>query len=98
LEALGRPECNAAEAVVTRYSAGKVVFFGRSGTFTMEGYPPRILEHGERVTDAPLWGGGVVGPTTVTAEPGSYRIRATVLLVGNGDYVFSAPLDVTLVP
>ena len=83
---------------MTRYSAGKVVFFGRSGTFTMEGYPPRILEHGERVTDAPLWGGGVVGPTTVTADPGSYRIRATVLLVGNGDYVFSAPLDVTLVP
>lgn len=43
-------------------------------------------------------GGVLVGPTTVTAEPGSYRIRATVLLVGNGDYVFSAPLDVTLVP
>ena len=82
---------------MTRYSAGKVVYFGRSGPFTMEGYPPRILEHGERVTDAPLWRRRR-WPTTVTAEPGSDRIRTTVLLVGNGDYVFSAPLDVTLVP
>jgi len=81
-----------------RNSAGKVVFFGRGGTFAMVGYPPHILEQGERVTDAPLWGGVVVGPSTVTAEPGSYRVRAAVLLVGNGDYVFSAPLDVTLVP
>ncbi len=81
-----------------RNSAGKVVFFGRSGTFAMVGYPPRILEHGERVVDPPLWGSVVTGPSTVTAEPGSYRVRAAVMLVGKGDYVFSAPLDVTLVP
>ena len=81
-----------------RNAAGKVVFFGRSGTFAMIGYPPRILEHGEQVTDAPLWAGVVVGPSVVIAEPGTYRIRAAVMLVGKGDYAFSAPPDVTLVP
>ena len=81
-----------------RNAAGKVVFFGRSGTFAMVAYPPRILEPGERVADTPLWGGVVVGPSNITAEPGRYRIRAAVLVGGRRDYVFSAPLDITLVP
>ena len=79
-----------------RNAGGKVVFFGRSGTFLAVLPPPRILERGERVTDAPIWGGVVVGPANVTPEPGKYRVRAAVTVLGKGDYVFSAPLDVTL--
>ena len=82
-----------------RDAAGKVVFFGRSGIFTMVAYPPRTLEPGERVNDVPFWGGVVIGPAQSVAAPGTYRLRAAVHPRGkNAHYVFSAPLDVRIAP
>jgi len=82
-----------------RNAAGRVVFFGRSGTFVMSASGTRFLEPGERVTDKPVWSGQGVGPAAdVTADPGTYRLRAAVAVGNKADYALSDPLDVTIVP
>jgi hypothetical protein len=89
---------NMASFLEVRNAAGNVVFFGRSGTFVMVLYPPRILEPGETVSDRPLWAGVVAGPASAVAEPGTYRVRAAVRVLSPRDYAFSSPLEVTIVP
>ena len=89
---------NLAAFLEIRNAAGKVVFFGRSGAFAMVGYPPRVLEPGELVSDRPFWAGVVVGPASSVAEPGTYRVRAAVRVLAARDYAFSSPLEVTIVP
>ena len=79
-----------------RNSSGTVVFFGRSGTFTLSA-GMTTLDVGERVSDAPVWTGELMGPATVTPQPGIYRIRAAVPIGSKGNYVLSDPLDVTLI-
>jgi hypothetical protein len=81
-----------------RDAANRVVFFGRSGTFTMELPPPRVLEPGERVTDRPFWAVVVVGTSTSQAPPGVYRVRAAVSVLGGKKvhYFFSEPMEVTV--
>jgi hypothetical protein len=79
-----------------RNSSGTVVFFGRSGTFTLPA-GSTFLDVGERVSDTPMWSGELMGPTTVTPQPGAYRIRAAVPVGSKGKYVLSDALDVTLI-
>ena len=79
-----------------RNASGTIVFFGRSGTFSAPS--TTILDVGERVSDAPAWTGELMGPATVTAQPGAYRIRVAVPVGSKGKYVLSEPLDVTLTP
>ena len=81
-----------------RNAAERVVFFGRSGTFVMPASGTRFLEPGERVTDKPVWSGQVLGPPDVTADPGTYRLRAAVAVGDKADYVLSDPVDVTILP
>ena len=83
--------------VEVRNSADRVVFFGRSGSFSATGYSPRILEPGERASDAPAWASEILGANAQLAPAGVYRIRAGVP-VGTtaGDYVFSEPLELTV--
>jgi hypothetical protein len=78
-----------------RNSSGTVVFFGRSGTFDVT--TTTILDVGERVSDAPVWSGELMGPSSVTPQPGTYTIRAAVPIGSKGSYALSEPLEVTLV-
>jgi hypothetical protein len=78
-----------------RNSAGTVVFFGRSGPF--DPTTRTTLDVGERVSDTPVWSGEPVGRNVSTAQPGTYRVRAFVPVGSRGNYVFSDPLEVTLV-
>ena len=80
-----------------RNSSGTVVFFGRSGSFTLPALTT-TLDVGERVSDAPVWSGELMGPSTVTPQAGAYRIRAAVPVGSKGKYVLSEPLDISLVP
>ena len=79
-----------------RNSSGAVVFFGRSGTFTLPA-GTTILDVGERVSDAPVWSGELMGPATTTPQPGTYQIRAAVPVGSKGNYVLSNPLEVSLI-
>ena len=78
-----------------RNSSGTVVFFGRSGTFDVT--TTTILDVGERVSDTPVWSGELMGPSSLTSQPGTYTIRAAVPIGSKGSYALSEPLEVTLV-
>ena len=89
------PATNSAFAFVRRL---ELLVRGRSGAFAMVGYPPRVLEPGDLVSDRPFWEGVVIDPASSVAEPGMYRLRAAVRVVSARDYTFSSPLEVTIVP
>jgi hypothetical protein len=79
-----------------RNSSGTIVFFGRSGIFTLSS-TTTTLDVGERASDAPVWSGELIGPDSFTPQPGRYRIRAAVAVGSNAKYILSDPLDVTLI-